>query len=480
MAQGLGSNLSPMSLVFNTKRDNPTLAVAYEDGDLCLFDYEELRLLNSIEANAHSVASSPDGLTLLTGNSNGMVQLLEFDTLQLIYRVNAADYGIRGLSFSVDNLRFLDVRGTQCNVWEPAVLLGMAKRDESSTEPAEWEPIIKGIDNEEVDITSIELEDSEQYFFVGRSDGSLSLFDTVSGEQRRVLYRHNYQISVTATVWGSKKHIIATSDTACRFIVCILLPDSQLGWKVAAKLLDRRADSMVLRLLLDPSNNLLLVSTENSNSVWNLTTRQLMCTQTWQPSPSFSWINHPGNPAHRTLISTSTAEIFEWESSSVFRSTPLLQTPENHALSQPRRVKNAFTFAQDRLLVVELSLLYEERSTSETMIFDLIPSDSEDGFLKPATGFNELSKRIRHVIGGYGSRLLFVDVSRWVCSVDATQGDWEYYVRHFPIPSDWQSQQRRLQMTVTRNGDILFVRTNEVAVISKGLHFEERVQVESG
>jgi len=47
------------------------------------------------------------------------VQLLEFETLQLLFRVNAADYGIRGLSFSSVNLRFLDARGTQCNVWEP-------------------------------------------------------------------------------------------------------------------------------------------------------------------------------------------------------------------------------------------------------------------------------------------------------------------------------------------------------------------------
>ena len=46
------------------------------------------------------------------------MQLLEFETLQLLFRVNAADYGIRGLSFSSVNLRFLDARGTQCNVWE--------------------------------------------------------------------------------------------------------------------------------------------------------------------------------------------------------------------------------------------------------------------------------------------------------------------------------------------------------------------------
>ncbi|RKK89759.1 hypothetical protein BFJ68_g16634 [Fusarium oxysporum] len=477
---GLGANTSPYSLVFNTRRDSPTLVAAYEDGDLCLFDYEDLKLLRTIEETAHIVACSPDGLTLVTGNSHGMVQLMEFDTLQLLYRVNAADYGIRDLSFSADNLRFLDVRGTQCNVWEPAVLSGMAKRDEASTEPAEWQPIIKGIDNDDMGITSIEIGGSGRHFFVGRSDGSLSLYETTSGEQRKVLYRHNYQISVTCTIWGPHKRLVATSDTACRFIVCVLVPDEEVGWKVAVKLMDQRADSGVLQLLLDPSDSLLLVSTEKSNTVWDLKTRNLVSTQTWQPSSSFSWVNHPTSPAHRILVTASAVHVFEWKSSIESRPAMLFQVSESHTSDRVQGVKNAFTLTQGSLLVVEFSQLYEERSTTEIMVFELFPADSVDLFVTPVSRFNELGQKIRHVIGGYGPKLLFVDLNRWVCSIDSNQGDCKFYLRHFPIPSDWQSQQRRLQMSVTQHGDILFVRMNEVAVISQGLDFEERVQVEPG
>lgn len=493
--QKLGSNLSPMSLVFNTKRDNPTLVVAYEDGDLCLFDYEELKLLASVEANAHSVACSPDGLTLVTGNSNGMVQLLEFDTLRLLYRVNAVDYGIRGLSFSADNLRFLDVRGTQCNVWEPAVLLGMARRDDSSTEPAEWEPIIKGIESDDVNITSLELADSEPYFFVGRSDGSVCLVETLTGEQRKVLYRHGYQISVRAAVWGPQKRLLASGDTVCRFMVVALVPDAGVGWKAAAKRMDRRADSVILQLLLNPSNDLLLVSTEKSNNIWNVNTGQLVSTQTWQPPPSFRWINHPGSLAQRLLITERSAAIFEWESaeSSATKSANLhYQTPEAETahnqtagshppLLQPRRVKNAFFLSQGKFLVVELSPMYQD-TTTDTMIFRLLPSDSHDNFLTLVDEFRELSKKVKHVIGGYGSKMLFLDSMRWVCSVDVSEvgsssKHYASYLRHFPIPSEWQSQQRKLRMAVTRTGEVLFVRANEVAVISRGLEFEDRVEV---
>ncbi|KAK4145230.1 uncharacterized protein C8A04DRAFT_35948 [Dichotomopilus funicola] len=461
--QKLGSDLSPISLVFNTKRDNPKLAVAYEDGDLCLFEYEELRLLVSVEANAHSVACSPDGMTLVTGNSNGMVQLLEFDTLRLLYQVNAVDYGIRGLSFTADNLRFIDIRGTQCNVWEPAVLLGMARRDESSTEPADWEPIVKGIDSNDVNITSLELADSDQYFFVGRFDGSVCLFETSTGEQRKV-FAH----------FGS-------ADTVCRFMVVALLPNAELGWKATTKRLDKRADSVILQLLLNPSNDLLLVLTENSNTIWNLSTGQLVSTQTWQPPPSFCWVNQPGSSPHRLLITKKTATVFEWESSEsrVTRSVNLHLTPENQTPQiQPRRVKSVFSLSQGKFLIVELSPMFQD-TTTDVIVFELLPPSSHGSFLTPIDEFRELSKKVKHVIGSYGSRLLFLDSEHWVSSVDVSEFGSKYgsYLRHFPIPSEWQSQQRNLRMAATRKGDILFVRGNEVAVIGQGFEFEDYVEV---
>ena len=141
--------------------------------------------------------------------------------------------------------------------------------------------------------------------------------------------------------------------------------------------------------------------------------------------------------------------------------------------------------AQSKLLVVELcppiSMAYSEsleEAPREIMICPFPPSESKYGLLIPATEYNELVKRIEYVIGGYGSRLLFMDAKRWVCSVDTSQAGLKYYMRHFPIPSDWDSQQRELIMAVTCNGGFLFVRDNEVAVISGGLEFEERVEVD--
>jgi WD40 repeat protein len=474
----LGTNTSPSSLVFNANKDSPLLVAAYEDGDLCLFDYEGLKLLKVIEANAQIVACSPDGLTLATGNSAGMVQLLEFESLQLLYRVNAADYGIRYLAFSTDNMRFLDVRGTQCNVWEPPMLSGLAKRDGDSKEPTPLEPVIKEISDGELEVTGIELDESGKYFFVGKSDGTVSIYDVSYGALKKILYRHAYQISVTSIMWGPKENILITGDTASRFIVCILKPDNATAWTVAMKLMDRRLNSVILQILLDPTNELLLVSTEEINTVWNIKTKKLISGRTWQSPSSFIWTNHPINGRYRILVTTTAATIVDWETCKEIVSTCLLQDPEKAFLYHKQGVKNTFSFANDKVLAVEISGLYGERSTTQTFVLKFNELDSDAPFLLPMIDYDVVGKENMHLIGGNGSKLLFLDKSRWVCSVDMDRIDYRSYVRHFPIPSEWQSQQRRLRMGVTVRGDVLFVRVDEVAVISGGLDFEESVTLD--
>ncbi len=478
-AQVTGPRVSPHLLTFNTKRDNPNLVVAYNDGSLYHFDYEKLKLVFSVRGHgfhAHA-ACSPDGKTLATWAWNGTVQLLEFDTLQIMHQVSANIGIIKGLSFSADNMRFLDVRRMQCNVWEPAVLRSMASRDGSSAESARCELVVRGPETDNVPIASIELDDSGQYFFVGRFDGSVSLIETASGKQRKVLYqhcRHSINPPVRAIVWGSKKSIIASSDTRGGFVVAVLEPDDESGWKISATHGTgvREAAGDVLQLLLNPSNELLLVSTSTCNCVWSLTTMQLVTKQAWRPPVLFRWINQPGSPAHRTLITKTTATIFEWESKS-FDDSWAEPTKEDRIPDIFPRVENAFALAQSKLLVVELSSIYQE-----TMICRLPSSESKSELLIPATGFGKLVKRIERVIGGCDARLVFLDAKRWVCSVDTSQAPLRYYLRHFPIPSDWESQQVKLIMAVTRNEDILFVRHNEVAIISRGLEFEERVELD--
>ena len=103
--------------VFNPNPAINSIAALYHDGNLVVFDPCELAVKAHAQANAQTLACSLDGLSLATGSATGTIQIFECESLQLLYRIVASDYSIRALVFSSDSLRFLDIRGSQCNVW---------------------------------------------------------------------------------------------------------------------------------------------------------------------------------------------------------------------------------------------------------------------------------------------------------------------------------------------------------------------------
>lgn len=472
-ALGLGTNTSPASLVFNSNEELPLLAAAYEDGDLCLFDYEELKLLKILEANAQVVACSLDGVVLATGNSAGMVQLMEFETLQLLYRINANDYSIRCLAFSADNLRFLDARGTQCNVWEPSVLSGLTEINDSSTDGEPLNPKIIGMSDGELEITTVTLEDSGDFFFIGKSDGAVCAYDAKDGVQVRILYRHTYQIPVTFMRWGAVRNIIVTADAASRFIACALRRDDATGWAVEERIIDLHAHSAILNVLINQKNDLLMVSTFQCDTVWDLWAKSERSREEYKSRELFDCLNNPSNNNQRILITATGMKIVDWESSITTR-TILLQLTGQIQVPLDQVVKSVMLICNDSMIAVEFTKSYGEHSTTQILVFHENAFGEQASTPVQMQELQPVSREVLHLIGGFGSKLLFLSKHLWVCSVDmekgVVQGD---YTRHFPIPSDWHSQRQLLRTAVTNQGDILFVRTEEIAVIKNGLKFEE-------
>ena len=128
-------------------------------------------------------------------------------------------------------------------------------------------------------------------------------------------------------------------------------------------------------------------------------------------------MNHPLNEQHRILVTPNAATIVDWESSGTVVSSDLLQLPEGVLLNPCQGVKNAISFSDGHLVAVELSELYGERSTTQMFVF------KSDNFAPEATGLALLldhqttGKEVMHLIGAYGSKLIFLNRSCWVCSL---------------------------------------------------------------
>ena len=101
--------------------------------------------------------------------------------------------------------------------------------------------------------------------------GSVWLYRTSDGRPQRLRYRHGYHISVTHMVWGNRANLLIN------ILWCLISihRTADGGFGEPIERMDVRGDIHhavpISQLLLNRANNLLLVSTAESDAVWDLT-----------------------------------------------------------------------------------------------------------------------------------------------------------------------------------------------------------------
>ncbi|KAH6611490.1 hypothetical protein Trco_001510 [Trichoderma cornu-damae] len=338
-------------MVFNPNPDIIALVVSCNDGRLCLFDYSTMALTFAMpNVYAQSVACSPDGHSLVTGGSHGVIEVFDFDhdydgrtILMPIYRIDGLHDSIRSVAFSFSGLRFLDVHGQQCRVWEPAALVRKNNELESTSDAATLPVTTVGMLNgpEEPDITSrLETSADGRCVVAGKRRGNVSLFSAVDGTELGTLYRHSRGVSVVGVALGERGNLVVSADDSGRVLVCELatpLRDiaTQLqGGKqpAAGVVLDRRfGGGAVVRLLINAAADRLLVTGHRVDELWELPSGKVLPQKTQQPSTdggvigscsqdcgraatasSRTAFQHPANPAWLVIVAGDVARVFRW------------------------------------------------------------------------------------------------------------------------------------------------------------------------
>ena len=72
----------------------------------------------------------PKERTLVVGKSEGDIQIYDFESLEMLYKI-FYDEEVVDLCFTSNNLRFLDIRRHAFNVWELAALVCRSEDEES-------------------------------------------------------------------------------------------------------------------------------------------------------------------------------------------------------------------------------------------------------------------------------------------------------------------------------------------------------------
>lgn len=466
-------------LVFSSDPGATLLAASYSDGDLVLFDTYEGTVKERTLAYAQTLASSPNGRTLASADSTGTIQLFDFETLKLIYRIRSEEHSIKSLAFSGDNCRLLDIRVSECRVWDPTVLLLQDVDDENSdTVSVSTAPQEIRLESSEdvVLITSLALHGSGEVFFCGKTDGAIYLYETKTGSEVQRLVSHAIGVSIVSLFYNNYSSILSSADSSSR-VMCHKLVPQQGAWKAVKVSFDRRVGVAIDQVLSNREGTRLLVCSASKDVLYPISLTEIF------PPTSINWVehqpqrraNHPSNHDQLIFMTNERVHFYEWKT--LQRLTAVDGIVLECQMLLQLSIRSLTSCADGRRVAAAFGESSGSHAKSTKLLLWSTSDFSMQSHLAVAVPlYQVLADQVQFVIGAYGQRLVFLRSNGWICSIDLGIRNIGQYVRHFFIPVDWMSAGVELMVGVTYNGDIVFVKRHEVAVIKRGLDISEQGQ----
>lgn len=472
------------SLVLNANPGLELLAISYLDGDLVIMDpFSDLEI-ESVRAECHTLAGSPDGRFLAGAAGHGTIKIYEFETLKPVYSIRAANYFIKQIAFSHSSLQLIDIRGAQCNVWEPAALVRNSTTDDSS------EGTLMSVSEADARpshprVESMAINSKDDVVFCGKADGSISVYDLKDGRLVKDLYRHKLQIRTL--IWWQNHNVILSID-ASNAILAMKVSKSLDGKWVGKELFCSRVTSAspVTNLLHAELSEHFLAWTRDSDHLWTVEGREIASMARDTRDIPRTWVNHTFDGSHVVCIDIEAVSVYTWENLAPIVRVALASSPRH------LQIKNAISLGRnDRRLILDLSELNGPATTEKLYLIDpsivsSVPvaagsvSDQAAVPLIPlGLQLSTLTNHVSHVLGTSDTKLLFLDNHSWICSVNLTRlkDGVRSYSRHFFVPYDWFSGSRDVVCSLGRR-DVVLTRNGDVAVIRNWMIFEEEVALE--
>ncbi|KAK1634966.1 hypothetical protein BDP81DRAFT_55296 [Colletotrichum phormii] len=468
-----------LSAIFCSRPGIKLMAATYFDGELILFDPEEDVVIASAMAGGEVLACSPDGKTLATGDSAGNIQLFEFDTLKLLYRINSFDDGIKSLALSVDGRRFIDIRGSTCNVWEPSELIRQEPADQNSDSDGRSttaKEINLADDGDLVMITSCAVQSVGEIVICGKDDGSVCHYDAQTGQQLRVLYNHGQGAAITHLSFDSHSGLIASADDSSTVMVHKMSNRrfTDVGEPLARIKYDDSISQLFVeskRLFIVSPSAISIFSTENGKRVKSLIRGQhiaadedpeimVLLSGVHDPVKPWKWLMKAG----QVILLDSNGPV-SFRSDSLESTTELTGVPHSGTKSRSSHIWEVDGIPETAILCFDdqyLAMTSPSANPLDPPIFSLRPSPlaKTSTSVSPNAAVKRIARYLAKVLGSVGSKLIFIDRFNWVSSIELAA---DHYARHFCVPSDWLSMNGFLvEVTETM---VVFVRRNEIAVV---------------
>ncbi|VUC29166.1 unnamed protein product [Clonostachys rosea] len=528
-------------IVFNPNPEIAAFVISYSHGPLSVFDYTTMELMHNIpNCFATRISCSLDGRTLLTGNHRGIIQVFEFDLgrdgnilLCPIYRIQSTKEAIRGLSFSFDSLRFLDISRRQCRIWEPAALVRKDNELESTSEAV---PIAQGGLNmpetaANLFITTPSVMAGGGHFLLaGKANGSVAIFNASDGSELAEAYRHGKGTYVMTLITAKSGQLIISACSGRHILVKQLIqapgktPNEQATPRIEA-VLDRRFDELVAGLIASEGGDRLYICGQSRGELWELPSGKLLgahqfsATSKSPASYSHSAFQHPADPSKFVVVGYGAARVFNWADFSEQTPSSGVILEQSHAGTtglSPR--KSSFYIGPNVVIEHVLPTASQTGRLIKWPATAFDPSSSLAGRPSRDAQLDALGPRVFSVVGIMAStKLIFIDLNHWLCSTELVLPRVSQQLspsnsstparspsplrsvesvgrpnllgnarRHFFALSEWRDRDKQISCTLlptagpspmarSRQANFAFVAEDRLIIVQGGLEFSEAV-----
>ena len=488
------------ALIFNPKAEVQLVAAAYDDGEIVAFDPWTQRRRASVNTDTAVMQGSRDGTILVGGDGNGKITLYDFETLKVLYNINSYELGIRDFAFSSDGLRFFDVRGDHCNIWELPFLVRRAEmNDESSIAPSDdasnAAPLTVNakIYDDDKAITAMAAPHGFDVIFCGREDGSIAAYSALTGDLLQELASHGKNIAVMFLHLSLSGKILVSVDRSGRIVARRL--EILRGPRVTqcTSMMDRKAIDVVEQIMASADDTKILVSMSHRDEVWELETANTLgeiprssnrahwrWAQTSKPSRPlvyfsngtttlYHWdlfgASHPGPSMDLRLAEAGTTPVVAVTSSANASHLCILLAGSRPGLLPP--ILRVWNMHEMHAVPREVQGRNTKEESTREAICKQMPANAT---------YDQLAKDIKFVIGVHEDSLIFLTHHGWICSLKFTsQREETHYTRHFFIPFRYHNSASSLIIHVSSKGSIIVAYRTEVIMFAGGLDFVEKI-----
>ncbi|KAK1720292.1 uncharacterized protein BDZ83DRAFT_630998 [Colletotrichum acutatum] len=470
-----------LDVVFNPAVESGLMAVAYQDGDIIVIYFDEDRWyqVGSVSLHSRVLASSPDGMILAAGDTEGGVSLFNFDSLQLIHRLECLEEIVVGIIFSSNTLRLYDVRGRSCNVWEPSVLVRQNATDDTSSDqddiPGEshlQSPVTRPFDEAKF-VTVLTPMGDDKHVFCGREDGSVSIHDVRDGSKIVEFKRHSASIRVVE--WNSKVNLLVSVDASTRCIGMRISPHLKHHnpWYQQDLVFNSRASSSVSQAIIEPNGLAVLFSTQRGEELWQNKTPPEPFSASQLSTETSQWMQHPTDKSLLLLFEQSTVRPFRWDdlSSIAFTSSVSMVLPP--ALKDTTLTNQWFSRVDFSSIVQAFHLQAENQNTFLLLASSNIHTASKQVPVSCTT--SSFLGSVKAIVGVTRSAVIFLTRSGWISSFSLKSFEQaKFYTQHLFIPSFWRTGDLLIR-TVSKDSVAIAYR-DEVIIIRGFLDFDKKVE----